>query len=253
MRPILAAPITGVLFLVVALASPAVAAGQEATRKPLLSEEIRAVLERDGAEAAQRRFDEIFPAHKDDYEVDVKGFVELANEYIQAGDASTAQTIMQMSTAIAHDMIAGASTQMPAAPNPPQPDPPQHDRHQPPPAAAHGPDRGPARDDLGRFSGVYGAAEQEGSRRDLFVTESCDGHLVVGAMWGDAANWWMTAVSDHAFEMSDSFRSLRVEFEIGPDGKARSMSHDLDGLPTPLPRAGPLPQGWEGCVQREGG
>jgi hypothetical protein len=33
-------------------------------RKPLLSEEIRRVLEADGPEAAQRRFDEIFPIRR---------------------------------------------------------------------------------------------------------------------------------------------------------------------------------------------
>jgi len=47
--------------------------------------------------------------------------------------------------------------------------------------------------------------------------------------------------------------SLRLEFELGPDGTAEAMIHDMDGMPSPLTRMGPLPEGWGECLQRRGG
>jgi hypothetical protein len=114
-------------------------------------------------------------------------------------------------------------------------------------------DYGPARDDLARFAGVYGDPDQPDSSRKLFVSESCDGFLVAGAMWGDASNWWMKSVSDNTFEMSSDFMSLRLEFQLGPDGSAQAMSHDLDFMTSPLVRIGPLPEGWGECVPRTEG
>jgi hypothetical protein len=114
-------------------------------------------------------------------------------------------------------------------------------------------DFGPARKDLERFHGVYGDPEQPDSLRKLFVTQSCGGYLVAGAMWGDAQNWWMKSVSDNTFEMSSDFMSLRLEFKLGPDGKARAMAHDLEGMASPLERSGELPEGWEECLEQPGG
>jgi hypothetical protein len=196
---------------------------------------------------------EIYPSRKDRYEIDVKGLAELATTYLQAGDQVTAQAILNMTGTITRDMIAAHQGAMPDETNAPRPDPGrQRDEPEPePPLPVR--DRGPSRDDLHRFHGRYGVSEPPGARRDLFVTESCDGYMVVGATWGDAANWWMRSVSDQEFAMKDSFRSLRIVFEIGADGIARSMHHDLEGLPTPLPRVGALPEGWEGCIPREDG
>lgn len=107
----------------------------------------------------------------------------------------------------------------------------------------------PPRTDLARFAGVYGDPNQTDLRRRLFVTESCNGRLVVGGMSGDASNWWMTSVGDTEFEMSDQFRSLSLVFSVGPDGNATGMHHDLEALPNPLTRLGPLPEGWGACVE----
>lgn len=117
-----------------------------------------------------------------------------------------------------------------------------------------GPDSEPARTDLARFRGVYGAPGQSGAAaRRLFVTESCDGRLVAGAMRGDASNWWMTSVSDTEFTMTTSFMSLRLEFAVGSDGTAEAVSHDLEGLTSPLRRLGPLPDDGQRCVPSEQG
>jgi hypothetical protein len=105
------------------------------------------------------------------------------------------------------------------------------------------------RSDLTRFQGVYGVRPQSATPRNLFVTQSCSGQLVAGAMWGDASNWWMTPVSDTEFEMSSSFMSVHLEFEVGPDGAATALRHDVDGLPSPLTRLGPLPDEWGECVR----
>jgi hypothetical protein len=81
-----------------AVLAPGVAAQEP--EKPLLSEEIRGALERDGAKAAQRRFDEIYPAQKDRYEIDVKGLAELAAECSASGDQVAAHLICRMTSVI---------------------------------------------------------------------------------------------------------------------------------------------------------
>jgi len=75
---------------------------------------------------------------------------------------------------------------------------------------------------------------------------------VAGATWGDAQHWRMKPVSDNIFEMSGDFMSLRREFQLGPDGKAQAMTHDLEGMASPLERSGELPEGWEECLERPG-
>jgi len=71
------------------LVFPAGIQGQEAT-KPLLSAEIGKVIDKDGAEAGQRRFDELYPAHKDEYQLDIRGFLELASKYISEPEPTAA-------------------------------------------------------------------------------------------------------------------------------------------------------------------
>lgn len=251
-RPNLVSMRSAIFLVALSLASATAARGQVSPVKPLLSGEIRRILDRDGAAAAQRRFDEMYPAHKDRYELDVGGLDTLVLEYLRAGDQSTAELIMKMSATITRDRIADMAASMSVPTHTPESD--TLERAGPEPrAVAPVPDLGPARDDLSRFSGLYGTAAPQGRRRDLFVTVSCDGHLVVGAMWADTDNWWMRSISDHAFESSRSPVPLHLEFEIGPDGAVRAMRHDLGDLPTPLPRSGPLPDGWGECVPREGG
>jgi hypothetical protein len=242
---------TSAVLLFTAFAAQA--AAQQADH-PLLSQEIRTVLERDGVEAAQARFEQIYPAQKDQYEIDMKGMAELGSGYMQAGDYEKGQAVMAMVAAISRDMMT-SSGMMPA--NAAEAMQAEREREEekeaePEPRVAKAPDFGPARDDLARFAGVYGDPEQPESTRKLFVTQSCDGQLVAGAMWGDAQNWWMTSVSDNAFEMTSDFFSVHVEFQLGPDGQAQAMEHDLDFMPNPLPKVGPLPEGWGECLERGG-
>ncbi len=210
---------------------------QEAT-KPLLSAEIGRVIDKDGPEAGQRRFDELYPAQKDKYQLDVRGFMELASKYMQSGNTAAGYQIAQMMTMVMQDSM--ATTMGMAAPN----------RNQQPQAKTEPPPKphplGTPRDDLDRFLGLYGDPNRADEHRTLWVSKSCDGYLVAGASWGDASPWWLRSMSDAVFEATVmGGEKLRFEFPAQP----QSMVHQLDYLPNPLPRVGPLPDGWQECIQ----
>lgn len=64
--------------------------------KPLLSAEIHAAMETGGPAAAKRRMAELYPAQKDNYQVDMQGFTQLGMSYMQAGDLAAAEAVLQM-------------------------------------------------------------------------------------------------------------------------------------------------------------
>jgi len=107
-----------------------------------------------------------------------------------------------------------------------------------------------ASSDLERFTGLYGDPEESNEYRKLWVMVSCDGQLVSGALWGDAAPWWMESEGDNVFTYADSFFKLRMDFETDEYGKTFRMNHDLSFLKTPLERLGPIPDDWDPCVER---
>jgi len=219
------------------LVFPAGVQAQETT-KPLLSEEIGKVIDKDGMEAGQRRFDEIYPAQKDKYQLDIPGLLQLATTYMQNGNSAAGQQVAQMMTVVAQDETA-AYTGMPAPNRSPLPQPkaePQPESHP----------LGAPRDDLDRFLGLYGDPNRADEHRTLWVAKSCDGYLVAGASWGDASPWWMRSMSDVVFEATVfGGEKLRFEFPAQP----QSMVHQLDYLPSPLPRLGPLPDDGQECIQ----
>jgi hypothetical protein len=235
MRSFLARSLCAVTVILFCSAS---AVPLQAEEKPLLSAEIRKTIDAEGIEAAKRRFEELFPAQKEKYQIDMNGFAQMAMNYMQAGDMTTGQAIMEMSAALTQDAIANAN--IPGA----QPTAASQPTKQPDPAPATSYDPGPSRKDLDRFVGLYSDPESPDELRALFAAVSCDGRLVVGATWGDAQNWWMKSVEDTKFEYADSFTKLKLEFQTGPDGKAVTLNHDLDFMPKPLKRIGPLPEQW---------
>lgn len=115
---------------------------------------------------------------------------------------------------------------------------------------------GEPRDDLARFYGIYASADQPG--RDFFVTKAKrnpgakpipPGYLMVGAMWGDVAPWYMKSVGDLRFEQqwtNPGAEPLVVEFESDEKGNAVSLQF-LSGFLADrgrLEREGDLPEGW---------
>jgi hypothetical protein len=70
--------------------------GQVQAAKPLLSEEIRAAMETGGPEAAKQRMAELYPARKDEYQVDMQGFTRLGMSYMQEGNHAAAEAVLEM-------------------------------------------------------------------------------------------------------------------------------------------------------------
>jgi hypothetical protein len=60
----------------------------------------------------------------------------------------------------------------------------------------------------------------------------------------------MRSASDTVFAYSDSFMSFSMEFQTDADGKGHTMSHELDGIGSPVERSGPLPADWGECFER---
>lgn len=116
---------------------------------------------------------------------------------------------------------------------------------------------GEPRQDLHRFYGVYGSADEPG--RDFFVARAENrmmegrgippGYLMVGAMWGDVAPWYMKSLGELRFEQQwtrPGAEPLVVEFETDENGNAVAMRF-LSGFLADrgrVEREGELPEGW---------
>jgi hypothetical protein len=59
----------------------------------------------------------------------------------------------------------------------------------------------------------------------------------------------MRSEGDSHFTYSSSFLNIDMQFELGDDGNATAMIHDLDFMPSPLPKHEPLPEEWQGCIE----
>lgn len=116
---------------------------------------------------------------------------------------------------------------------------------------------GEPRDDLERFYGVYGSDDRPG--RDFFVTRARNramegreippGYLMIGAMWGDVAPWYMKAVGELRFEQqwtNPGAEPLVVEFVTDGEGRAVGMRFVSGFLADrgQVERHEDLPEGW---------
>lgn len=113
---------------------------------------------------------------------------------------------------------------------------------------------GEPRDDLERFYGLYG----DGSGKNFFVTRAKrpeyaekqipPGYLMIGAMWGDVAPWYMKSVSETRFEqqwVNPASEPVIAEFELDSDGDARAIIFETVFADRGrLTRVGNLPEGW---------
>jgi len=258
----LTATATNLAILAVFVLWGAVTPGR-ADSKPGLAAEIQSIVDSQGVAAAKQRFAEIYPAHAAEYEVDMQGMMNLAQQYMAAGDMEKGMAVAEMGATLATGMTsqmlnsapAGSSAQVMAQMQEQEriaqaqqaaDEEAAREERQNQQQAQEAQSRGKARDDLGRFTGLYGP---EGSKRNLWVMKSCDGYLVSGASWGDAANWWMRSAADSVFTYQDSFTSFSMEFQDSAGGM--TMKHDLgEVIDSPLTRNGPVPADWGECLER---
>lgn len=243
------------LFLLFSMVLFNSAAAQD---KPLLSEAIHKAIDTKGIEAAKKQFTDMDKSQRDSYNIDMQGISELTNEYVQDGNMEAAAAISEISAPFMQDMITKSMNQY--SPEMSKKMKEQQEEAKELKAKEREEERkrqrqekivkfeGQPRNDLERFTGLYG--DPNDPNRKLWVTVSCDGYLVSGAMWGDASPWWMKSEGDHVFTYQDSFNKLRMEFKTDADGKAVRMKHDLEYMKSPLKRLGPLPNTFDPCLER---
>jgi hypothetical protein len=226
--------------------------------KVLLSEAIQDELNAKGIESAKKYFAEQFESNKNSYEVDMDGISELSGKYANAGKIELSSAVMEIAMPF---MEYSMSNQMSQSPNEDARKLAGMQEAEKNKQSNSGntiskkdnevaSNQGKPRDDLERFTGLYGDPADKDKNRKLWVMVSCDNYLVVGALWGGAAPWWMKSESDKVFTYSDSFTSIEIEFVTDANGKAVKMNHDLSYLKNPLERLEPIPADWEPCVER---
>lgn len=226
--------------------------------KPNLSEAIQTSIDTKGVEATTKRFTEMNKSQREHYNIDMEGISDLTNNYLEEGNLEALTAISEIASLFMQDMIAQSMDEY--APRMAEEMAEQQEAESEQRAKEREEDimqerherivehQGQPRSDLERFTGLYGDPENTDSSRKLWVTVSCDGYLVSGAMWGDVSPWWLTSDSENVFTYEDSFNNLRMEFVN--EGHALKMIHDLDFLKSPLIKTGPLPENWESCLER---
>lgn len=228
----------------------------EAQDKPLLSTAIQQAIDTDGLEAAKEKFTSMNESDREQYEVDIQGISELTNSYLENGNMEALMAISEISGIFMQDVVAQSMEQYGADFEAMEEMSEQREAEREQERMQREQEReveqqqrileghGQPRDDLDRFKGVYGDPDEPESTRKLWVNVSCDRYLVVGAMWGDAAPWWMRSESENVFTLEDSFTNIRMEFQDN------QMTHNLEFMESPLERAGPLPEEWDSCMER---
>lgn len=228
----------------------------EAQDKPLLSEAIQNAINSDGVESAKDQFTSMDVSEREQYKVDMEGISELTNTYLEDGNMEALMAISEITGVFMQDAVAKSMEQYGSGIQEMDDMAKQREAEREQERIQREQKReterrqsvierqGQPRDDLQRFKGVYGDPKNPESTRQLWVNVSCDGYLVAGAMWGDAAPWWMRSESENIFTLDDSFNNIRLEFG------SNQMTHNLDFLESPLERIGSLPEDWPPCMER---
>jgi hypothetical protein len=248
--------LTAAVFLLFCIALFSTASAQE---KPLLSEAIHKAIDTKGIEAAKKQFAKMDQSQRDGYNIDMQGVSALTNEYMQAGNMEAAGAVSEISAPFIQDMISKSmdkyspgfsekiKEQQRAEKEKQAKEQEEEESQQQDNVVQY---EGEPRNDLERFTGLYGDPAESDPNHKLWVTVSCDGYLVSGAMWGDVSPWWMKSAGDKVFTYRDSFSKLKIEFETDAKGKAVRMKHDLEYLKSPLERMGPLSDNFDPCLER---
>lgn len=225
---------------------------------PLLSETIRETLDKEGVDAAKKRFAEIYPDAADRYRFDMEGLSELGMEYMRDGDFERGQAVMEMVAAMARDSFAASLPEGMALPR----DESRDEGRETDDERSEGGARSvqpPLPDDVAeRYEGVYrDPGETDPTRRFFLARDPCGPQIMFGAMWGDAQNSYLKIESETLLVQPRDWvlpgqEPLRIEVRMGADGRAESLSHDADWFGSPLVRDGELPEAWRGQPCRRG-
>ncbi len=216
---------------------------------------LKSAINQGGAAAAKTRFAEIYPADKDNYSYDAQAFMSMISTYMNAGEIETAVVLAEINATLSQDMIqaqmadsqpellALIQQQQQVKSNNKQPTNPTKQLD------ISAIKRGPLRADLDRFIGLFGAADEQQPAKQLWVSKTCEGQLVVGATWGDVAPWRMRATGDTKFTYEDNFMALNIGFKTDANNQAIELTHDLKGLQSPLIRRGALTADYPECIK----
>ena len=226
--------------------------------KMLLSEAIQKELNAKGIESAKKYFADQFETNKNSYKVDMDGISEVSGTYANDGKIEFSGAVMEIAMPFMQNAMLNQMSQSQIEDARKFAEIQQAEKNKQSNSEnviskkdnEVASDQGKPRDDLERFTGLYGDPSDKDKNRKLWVMISCDNYLVVGALWGGAAPWWMKSESDKEFTYADSFTSLKIEFVTDANGTAIKMKHDLSYLKNPLERLGPIPDDWEPCVER---
>jgi hypothetical protein len=244
------------LLIVISLVASALLIAQD---KPLLSEAIHEAIDEQGIDEAKKHFAKLYESKKDHYEIDMGGISALSSAYAQDNNIEAAGAVMEIATPYMQYLLSASMSkesnemiQMLAEKERKEEEEQQKNQEKEKSLQENNITnyQGEARSGLERFIGLYGDQAESNENRRLWVTVSCDGYLVSGALWGDVAPWWMKSESDNVFTYADSFSKVRMEFETDTNGKAIRMIHNLSYLKTPLKRLGPIPNDWDPCLER---
>lgn len=221
----------------------------DSNQKQNLSQVLKESLDNDGPEATRQLFDKIYPQQKENYVIDNEALGQLTRDYAQTGDMGALQVLSHVMSVITQDMMvehmAGQDEVMKKMMAEQQQNQSAKSKIKP----QQKPQKHTPRTDLDRFTGLYGDPNKADPYRQLWVAQSCDGRLVIGATWGDVAPWWMTSQSDKQFSYKDSFIQLNFEFNKTEQKQSTSLTHDLHGMVSPLQRVGPLTDDYPTCFE----
>lgn len=251
----------GKFALVALLALYALSPNLARAQEPVIAPQVGQLISEEGVDAANARFSELMQSPSLDYTMESQGLMTLMTAYIQSGNEEAASAVGEMYAQMMQQMMSGATSAYPpgmaeAMAEAQKAEEAQKAADQ---AAAEAEQemrqqqvaqsRGKSRDDLERFTGLYSDPDSDDTLRAIFVTVSCDGYLVTGPMWADVGPWWMRSAADKVFTYADSFTNFSMEF-VGDGGRGTRMKHDIEGIASPLENKQPLPDDWDGCMER---
>ena len=232
-----------------------------AQQQPVIAPEIEQLISEEGVDAAKARFTVLSASESLDMSVEIQGLYQLMSTYMSTGNSAAGEAVAEMAAQLTQNMIKqsmpGLAEQMEAQQKQEEASKAQQEEAEFQQRKAEQKrltqSRGKSRNDLEQFKGLYAAVDDTELNRALFVTVSCDGYLVIGAMWADVSNWWMRSASDRVFSFSDSSFSFSAEFVPGQNGETNTLNHDIDGVTSPMEWKRALPEGYQDCLKRPGG